>query len=143
MADAQAKMSHQMREAEHPVRRTVCTPWAQALARFGAHHEIHDALAGVAETRERLRPGRAHSSAHGVLSFAHLMGHLSLCIRHVAPPVACRSMAHSGHAGARRYIQGKIGAHTTGSGFAGAIPEGGGKRPWRSYICRHPTRMTL
>jgi Domain of Unknown Function (DUF1206) len=35
MADAQAKMSHQMREAEHSVRRTVCTPWAQALARFG------------------------------------------------------------------------------------------------------------
>jgi hypothetical protein len=35
MADAQAKMSHQMREAEHSARRTVRMPWVQALARFG------------------------------------------------------------------------------------------------------------
>lgn len=35
MADAQATMSHEMREAEHSVRRTVRAPWAQALARFG------------------------------------------------------------------------------------------------------------
>src|SRR5690349_9730314 len=35
MAEAQAKMSHEMREAEHSARRTVRTPWAQALARFG------------------------------------------------------------------------------------------------------------
>jgi hypothetical protein len=35
VADAQAKMSHQMREAEYSARRTVRAPWAQALARFG------------------------------------------------------------------------------------------------------------
>ena len=35
MADAQAKMSHQMREAEYSARRTVHAPWEQALARFG------------------------------------------------------------------------------------------------------------
>lgn len=36
MADAQAKISHQMREAEHSARHTVRAPWAQALARVSA-----------------------------------------------------------------------------------------------------------
>jgi hypothetical protein len=35
MADAQAQVTHQMREAEHSARQTVRAPWAQALARYG------------------------------------------------------------------------------------------------------------